>query len=173
MTTLVKPLNSELTYSVVKEFFETQNTSYENAKQHELASWKDNNAHECVQNKNQYCLLLYWVCSIKPPVTGLKPKARLVACGFEEDCPSKSEKEFPTCSKDTFGAMLGLTIQNDWELQAINIKTTLLQGEHIDREVFVIAPTESNALEEYVILNKCIYGLSNNSLKWYSELKTL
>ena len=70
--------------------------------------------------------------------------------------------------------MLGLTIQNDWELQAINIKTTLLQGEHIDREVFVIAPPESNALEEYLWkLNKCIYGLSNASLKWYSELKTL
>ena len=86
----------------MKEIFETQNTSYENAKQHELASWKDNNAHECVHNKNQYCLLLYWVCSIKPPVTGLKPKARLVACGFQEDCLSKSEKEFPNMLQGYF-----------------------------------------------------------------------
>ena len=44
--------------------------------------------------------------------------------------------------------MLGLTIQNDWELQAIDIKTAFLQGEHIDREVFVIPPPELNTPKE-------------------------
>ena len=63
--------------------------------------------------KNLRYLSLCWVCSIKPTETGLKPKARLLAHGSEEDCLSKSEKEYPTCSKDTFHAMLGLTIQND------------------------------------------------------------
>ena len=70
-------------------------------------------------------------------IAGLKPKARLVAHEFEEDCLSKCEKESPTCFKDTFRAMLGLKIQNEWALQAITIKTAFLQGRHIDREVFV------------------------------------
>ena len=51
--------NSKLTYSVA-EVFETQNISYENAKKHELASWKDNNVYKCVQNKNVvYCYVGY------------------------------------------------------------------------------------------------------------------
>ena len=150
------------------EVFETQNIRYENAKLSELASWKDNNVYECVPKKNLRYLSLCWVCSIKPTETGLKPKARLLARGFEKDCLSKSEKEYPTCSKDTFRAMLGLTNQNDWELQAINIRTSFLQGGHIDREVFAIPPPESNTPKEYLWkLNKCIYGLSDASLKWY------
>ena len=119
--------------------------------------------------KQKCCLSLCWVCSVKPTETGLKPKTRLVAHGVEEDYLSKSENESPTCSKDTFRAMLGLTIQNDWELQAINVKTVFSQGEHIDREVFVILPPESNTPKGYLWkLNKCIYGLSDASLKWYS-----
>ena len=98
--------NSELTYSVV-EVFETQNISCENVKQNELASWKDNNVYECVQNKNQRCLSLCWVWSIKPTETGLKPTRGLTARRFEEDCLSKSEKESPTCSKNTSRALLG------------------------------------------------------------------
>ena len=96
----------------------TENISYENAKQSELASWKDNNAYECVRYKDQRCLSLRWVFSIKPSDTGLKPKARLVARESEEDSLSKSEKESPTCSKDNFRVMLGLTMQSDWESQA-------------------------------------------------------
>ena len=68
--------------------------------------------------------------------------------------------------------MLGLTIQNDWELQAIDIKTAFLQGEHVDREVFVIPPPELNTPKECLWkLNKCIYGLFDASLKWHSRVK--
>ena len=54
---------------------------------------------------------------------GLKPKARLVARGFEEDCLNKSEKELSTCYKDTFHSILLLAIQNEWDLQTIDINT--------------------------------------------------
>ena len=64
--------------------------------------------------------------------------------------------------------MLGLTIQNDWELQAIDIKIAFLQGEHTDREVFVIPLPESNTPEGYLWkINKCMYDLSVALLKWY------
>ena len=144
--------NSELTYSVV-EVFETQNISCENVKQNELASWKDNNVYECVQNKNQRCLSLCWVWSIKPTETGLKPTRGLTARRFEEDWLSKSEKESPTCSKNTSRALLGLTVQNDWELQTIDIKTTFLLGEYINKEVFVIPPPVTQILQKDIFGN--------------------
>ena len=52
--------NSESIYSVI--VFETQSISNENAKQNELTSWKDNHVDESIQNKNQFCSSLHWVC---------------------------------------------------------------------------------------------------------------
>ena len=103
---------------------------------------------------------------MKPIETGFRPKARLVARGFEEEELNKSEKESPTCSKDTFRTILGLTVQNNWNIQAIDIKTACLQGEHIDRNIFVIPPHEANCPKEHIWkLNKCTYSLSDASLK--------
>ena len=62
----------------------------------------------------------------------IKTKARLVAFRFEEDCLRKSEKEWPTCPKDTFREMLGLAVQIIIDKFAISHKTAFLQGEHID-----------------------------------------
>ena len=68
--------------------------------------------------------------------------------------------------------MLGLTIQNDWELQEIDNKTAFLVGEHIDRQVFIILLPQSNTPEGYLWrLYKCIYGLSDASLKCYPRVK--
>ena len=71
------------------------------------------------------------------------------------------------CSKGTYHVILELTIQNEWKLEAIDIKIAFLQGEPIDRKLFVIPPPESNTPKVY---NKCIYGLSDASLKWYSRV---
>ena len=43
----------------------------------------------------------------------LKPKAHLVARGFE-NCHTKGEKKSPTCSKDTIRTALVITDQNEW-----------------------------------------------------------
>ena len=56
---------------------------------------------------------------------------------FEEEGLNKSEKESPTCSKDIFRTVSGLAIKNDWAIQALDIETAFLQGEHIDRDIFV------------------------------------
>ena len=85
---------------------------------------------------------------------------------------TKSEKESPTCSRDTFRGVLTLTVQNNWSIQAIDIKTAFLQGEHIDRDIFVVPPPEANCSKGYIWkLSKCIYGLSDASLKLYSIVK--
>ena len=68
--------------------------------------------YKTVTDKNQQCVLVRWACSMKTK-NGLKPKARLVANGFEEDCLNKSEKELSTCYKDTFHLILLLAIQTN------------------------------------------------------------
>ena len=52
----------------------------------------------------------------------------------------------------------------------MNIKTAFLQGEQIDREVYIHFPLkgEKNVLWP---LNKCICGLTDASLSWYCKVK--
>ena len=126
-----------------------------------------------MKRTNQPCISLRWVCLTKQTKEGLKLKARLVARGFEEECLSKSEIQSPTCSKDTFRLILSLTEQKRWNISCIDIKTAFLQGESMDRDVFIIPPPESNCLPDHIFkLEKCAYGLSDASLKWYQKVKS-
>ena len=59
-----------------------------------------------------------------------------------------------------------------WELNSIDIKTAFLQGEKIQREVFVRPPKEANVPGKIWKLNKCVYGLADASLMWYEKVKT-
>ncbi|XP_057305375.1 uncharacterized protein LOC130642303 [Hydractinia symbiolongicarpus] len=57
-------------------------------------------------------------------------------------------------------------------MKSIDIKTVFLQGEFIDRDVFLYPPPEAHCAEGYVWkLRKCVYGLSDASLKWYQRGK--
>ena len=87
---------------------------------------------------------------MKGTKNGLQPKARLVAREFKEDSLSKSEKESPICYKDRFRSILSLVIQNEWDLQTIVIKTAFLQEESINRNVYIIPPSETNCKEGHV-----------------------
>ena len=58
--------------------------------------------------------------------------AQVVAHGFEDKSSNESEKETSTCSKNTFSTAVGLAIKNNWDIQAVDIKTAFLQGENID-----------------------------------------
>ena len=115
---------------------------------------------------------LRWVCSLKSTNDGsVKPKAHLVARGFEEQTDN-IEEESPTCAKDSLRVMISIINQNKGKLRSIDIKTAFLQGEAIDRNVYVRRPPEANCPEGYVwILKKCVYGLTDASLKWYLQVK--
>ena len=52
-----------------------------------------------------------------------------------------------------------------------NIKTAFLQGEDIDRKVFVMPPKEAETNNVW-LLKKCAYGLGNTSRKWYTRVKS-
>ena len=62
--------------------------------------------------------------------------------------------------------MLALIAQKKWKLNAIDIKTSFLQGDKINREIYVTPPNEANTTNVWQ-LKKCIYGLEDASRKWY------
>lgn len=82
---------------------------------------------------------------------------------------TQANKKSTTCLKDTIQSIPSFTHQKD--LQIIDIITAFLKIEYISRNAFVTAPPEGNCLMGYNnILKKCLYDLSDASLKWYFEV---
>ena len=49
----------------IEEIYISKHLCYEEAKLKERESWKDNNVYKIVENQNQKCISLCWVCSVK------------------------------------------------------------------------------------------------------------
>ena len=175
--------SSNTTQIETEEVYVTEEVSFDQAKQDELTSWKNNVCKEVQKsNSNQKCISLRWEWALKETKDGIKPKARLVAQGFEEDNLSEIQKDSPTCSKDTLRAVLSIICQRKCNIQSIDIKTAFLQGDidiktaflqgdSLKREIFVKQLPEAQC--DFSILwklNKCVYGLTDASLMWYNRI---
>ena len=57
------------------------------------------------------------------------------------------------------------------ETNTIDIKTAFLQGEELDREVYLCPPKEANTNRIWK-LKQCVYGLADASPKWYGRVKS-
>ena len=132
------------------------------AKMRELESWGENEVYLEVPYTGQKCVSTRWVYTFKTINDSIVPKARLVARGFEE-YNQNIQKDSPTCAHES----LRLIIPMD-------IKTAFLQGQSIDRDVYIKPPIEAKVNSNTVWkLNKCVYGLSDASLNWYCRVKSL
>ena len=148
------------------------NIDFKEAQKAELDSWKHHNVYQEVEDLGRQCVSTRWVYTLKPVENKLQRKARLCAKGFEEDCLDEIKKNSPTCDKQSLRLVLSVIAQKKWKINSIDIKTAFLQGEQIQREVFLRPPKEANAPGKVWKLNKCVYGLVDASLKWYEKVKT-
>ena len=135
--------------------YENNTNFFANTKQKELKSWEGNNVYHLVENENQKCISLRWVLTSKETPEICIPKARLVAYGLEENCLQNIDKEPPTCSKDSLQTLFTVAAQNDWCLKAIDIKTAFLQGNLLNRDIFIQPP-----LPEAKYPQNCIWELN-------------
>ena len=147
-----------------------EDTDLKQAKITELESWKNNNVFIEVPYEGQKLISTRWVCSMKSTPAGIIPKARLVARGFEEHSDS-IQKDSPTCGHDSLRVILSILANCAWKLHSMDIKTAFLQGQTMDRDVYVKPPKEANAKGVWH-LKKCVYGLSDASLQWYRQVKS-
>ena len=144
---------------------------FKEAQQAELNSWKNHNVYEEVEDIGQQCISTRWVYTLKEVDDTLHRKARLVAKGFEENCLDDIKKKSPTCDKPSLRLILSVIAQKKWKINSVDIKTAFLQGEKIQREVFLRPPKEANTNNKVWKLNKCVYGLADASLMWYERVK--
>ena len=107
---------------------------------------------------------------MKSKVIDNKPgvKARLCACGFEEE--PNYQTDSPTCSRKVLRCALSLTASKKWPINSIAVKTTILQVKNLERNVFVRPPEEAHANKIWK-LNKCTYGLADASQCWYLKVR--
>ena len=97
-------------------------------------------------------------------------KAKPVAKRFQEIYNEETMKDSPTCSEEALRIILASIAQKKWKLNAIYIKTAFLQGEEIDRKVFVMQPKEAET-NKYCLLKKSVYGLGEDLCKRYHSVK--
>ena len=141
---------------------------YEEPKIAELTKWKDMNVYTEVEDVGQKRISCRWVCTERLKAGNLEAKARLCARGCEdaEDVPTDS----PTCERDNVRLLLSISTSFGWDINSIDFKSAYLQGEDLDRDIFLKPPKEANTKKLWR-LNKCVYGINDAGKKWYNELK--
>ena len=95
-------------------------------------------------------------------------KARLVLRGFEEQ--DKVRSDSPTCRKVNIRTFLTIAQAKGWTINSLDVKAAFLQGNQIQRDVFIRAPREAKSSKAVWKLRKVVYGLSDASRSWYLRL---
>ena len=138
------------------------------AKERELQSWKENGVYEVVEDVGQRTISTRWIVTEKMKEGNKICKARLVARGFEEEM-AEWEKDAPTCSAETLKFCLAVMKLKRWTCYTLDVKTAYLQGDEIQREVYLKPPKEGewNGLWK---LRKTVYGLKDAAKAWYDKV---
>ena len=151
------------------------NTSVRKAKLKEIDNWLIHDVFEEVENEGQHTISVRWVITERLLKGDLDIKARLVARGFEEDT-SHLNKEAPTCGTDIVRLTVTMASSMGWNCHTVDVKAAYLQGDKINRDVYLTPPDEFNKGQLWK-LKKTIYGLCDAARAWYkrvkSELKSL
>lgn len=136
------------------------------AKLAELEKINSFESYEIVEKPDQTNILGFtWVLVRKNG----RVRARLTAKGFQEDIAVRSDS--PTVGRSTFRFMLAMAVMNSWEIKTTDITSAFLQGDQIDREVFMKPPPEAGLEKNQVWkLTKPLYGLNDASRKFYLKV---
>ena len=92
-------------------------------------------------------------------------KARLVARGYEET--NKVRSDSPTCFRDSIRMLLAVAIGKDWIIHSLDVKAAFLQGNRIDRDLYLGPLKEFRREGNVWKLKKVVCGLSDASRSWY------
>jgi len=136
------------------------------AMQEEIKSLSDRNVWMLVDlPKDHKPIKGRWVFAVK---SDGRKKARFVAKGFTQVFGIDYEETFsPVARFETFHLLIALAALHDWEIEALDVKTTFLFGK-LDEEIYLEQP------EGFVVkgqenklcrLRKVIYGLKQAALQ--------
>ena len=138
------------------------------AKAKELESWDEFGVYEEVCNEGQETIGTSWMLVEKVINGKLGVKARLCIRGDQEK--SKHRTDSPTVHKTSINLFYLLAAAKGWRIHTADIKCAFLQGENIDREVFVMPPKERRVPGIIWRMIKRAYGFTDASRGFYLEL---
>ena len=144
------------------------------AKLKELDNLKEHDVFEEINVKETNCsnpISTRWVVSEKYVDGEQVTKARLVARGFEEDS-SKMIKDSPTCTKESLRLVFTVAATQHWPVQSLDISSAFLQGNPIQRDVYVMPPKDVRTEGVIWKLKRFIYGLNDAPRAWYNKVKS-
>jgi hypothetical protein len=98
-----------------------------------------------------------WVITEK----GETEKDRLCVRGFEEEIYPRSDS--PTASGEAMKLFLAISANSNFKLKSLDVTSAFLQGEKLERDVFVIPPLEARKPGKLWKLQKSAYGLYDAS----------
>ena len=139
------------------------------AKEKEIQNWRQNDVYKEVEDEGQVTVSVRWIITEKLKEGETVTKARLVARGFEEDSLTM-KKDSPTCSREAVRLTISLAASNQWTVNVLDVRSAYLQGDKIDRELFLWPPPEYNNGKLWK-LNKTVYGLCDAARAWYNRVK--
>ena len=111
------------------------------AKQNELEAFAKFNVYKEVKDIRQERLSSRWVLTDKSTQDQKKVKAQLVCRGFEELV--KVQSDSPTGSRETLHMLLTVAALKEWKIKSGDVKNGYLQGEMLDKEVYMEPPLEA------------------------------
>ena len=157
--------NNTQIYSVSIPKNEQNNEACLEAKKEELNRLQQFDVYEEVIDQGQQCISTRWVLVKK----GEKTKARLTARGFEEDISAAVDS--PTIGKNCVRIVLAIAASKHWKIQSTDIKSAFLQGQPIERDVYLLPPKEANTKKGYIWkLRRYLYGLNDAARQFYVTL---
>ena len=85
---------------------------------------------------------------------------------FEEQNLTDIEPDSPTYFHESLRLVLATVAIKSWKMRSVDIKTALLQGERLDRHVYLKPTVEANSKGKLWRPNKCVCGLCDASRHW-------
>ena len=152
-----------------KEIKEKKDEEIKKAKNVEIEKWKEEGVYEEANDEGQEKVSTTWVISEKMKDEKLVVKARLVARGYEEE-KSSIRADSPTCMKNSVRIMLGIVAGKGWIIRSLDVKAAFLQGNAIDRDLYLKPPSEFRVKGKIWRLKKVVYGLCDASRSWYLKV---
>lgn len=154
--------NNNVLYLTLVPKSEQNSTECLDAKQKELEKLKHFKTYDLVGDIGQDRISTRWVMTRKDD----KPRARLVARGFEDMDDVQSDS--PTVGKSVMRLFLTVVSSKNWKIVTTDITSAFLQGKTLEREVFIIPPVEAHVPDGTLWkLKKCLYGLNDAARQFY------
>ena len=150
---------------------QTLNQDVLDAKAKELDNLVRNDVFEVVPDVGQSRVSTKWVITEKFKNGKKIVKGRLVARGFEENLSKNTRTDSPTCSRQALRLCFVTASTMCWELHSLDVTSAFLQGNLIERDVFVQPPVEWDGIASIWKLKRCLYGLNDAPRAWYKRVE--